>query len=167
MPNPLFDLLSGSARAALPFIEHLAAQKLSANAIIDTLQQEYGLGFQRAAALKVINAVKNKGDPAAWVKIAGENSPIPDEYHQISPTRMDVNYRYRIELQNSPDTFPDFTYVSSDVPLSANDIFSVAGTNIQEGGGSNPDNVDTSGITMILDDARYSPQSTQASNAGF
>lgn len=121
----LFDLLTGGARAALPFLTELAATDLSANAIIDKLK-EFGLGFQRQQALNVIGALRSAEDPMRFIKLIGEEAVLPEEAHTLSVVRFETPFHYVVETNAEDLGLPEAVTVVSDVPLSAGDIYASA-----------------------------------------
>lgn len=133
MPQPLLDFLVGRARQALPYMRALAARGTNAGVALEILQQ-FDLGFQKQRFLDVYAALQNRADVNRYARLVGPNGILPPEAHTVAVTELTsngqpVNYQYLLEVENGPIQAPEYITVSSQVPLSTNDIFSL-GTSI-------------------------------------
>jgi len=125
--QPDLTFLQGSALRALPFIRAMVAQGASANSIISQLK----LGdtpLRRQTALDIISLLKGKGDLQNIIRLTSPNTPLPQEAHEPSVVNISSNYQYLVLAENTNAGIDAYVTVSSAVPLSANNIFAVAGT---------------------------------------
>lgn len=166
MAQALIDYLTGKARAAFPTIAALAETAKSAQEIVSELRAA-GLGFRNQNMLDIVAVLRNKADYNRYVRTFGENAPIPTSLHTPSVTTTDKNFSYLVELQNAPETLPEFVTVTSDVALSANDIFATATSFLSNDRYNEFDESQLSQITLDIQEARYSPNSPAASDLGY
>lgn len=129
MPQPLLDFLTGRARQALPYLRALAARGTQAGVALEILRS-FDLGFQRQQFLDVYAALQNRADVNRYLRIVPPNTLLPPEAHTVAVTELTsqgrfVNYQYVLEVENEPLGAPEFITVSSQVPLSQNEILSL------------------------------------------
>lgn len=129
MAQPLLDFLVGRARQALPYMRALAARGTQPGIALEILK-EFELGFQRQQFLDVYAALRNKADLNRYLRVVPANVTLPPESHAIAVTELTsagrpVNFQYTLELENEPLEAPEFITVSSQVPLSQNQILAL------------------------------------------
>jgi len=154
--TPLVDLLGKSGRAAYPFLRGAAAGKESANSILDRLRAA-GFSISRSTGLSIINALRNPYDPAAYIRLNGLNAPLPSEAYMVSPTRQPKRFGYVVGTNSDNPLIPESVFVSSDVELSAIQIYSLAGEafSYEESAGQRPK--DLADVSFTIDDAWWNP----------
>lgn len=121
MAQPLLDFLTGRARAALPYLEALAARNVR-TADVFAILQGFDLSFQRQRVLDLYATLQGRIDPERSARLVGAGNVIPDELTNVAPVKLRSNYQYLISATGAEATEPTFATVSSDVPLSANTI---------------------------------------------
>jgi hypothetical protein len=156
MAQPLLDFLEGRARQVLPYLRKLVSQGLSSHDI-QLILGEFGLGLRRTVLLDIIAALKGARDVGRYIRLVGENTPIPLEGHAVAPVNLSNNYSYLVEVENGPVTVPEFVTVTSAIPLSANQIFSVATGILASGDSGELSDRELAAVTLAINEAQVSP----------
>lgn len=153
--QPLLDFLTGSARAALPFLRSQVLQGISANQIISNLK-DYGLSFQRQRVLDVIAALRGYADLPKYLRLVGGNTPLPYEAHVINIASQQANYNYVLKNENAPEGIPEYITVSSVVPLSVNNILALGRQKIFDQSRYQANAADLDKVTQTITEASAS-----------
>lgn len=132
MAIPLIDFLEGSARAAYGFLEQAASSPLSANKILSQLSAA-GLGINRQVGLDIIATLRGSASSARTARLLPPNMVIPSDIIAPSPHPLTKQYSFRVKYFNTELGAPGFVNVSSNLPLSVNDIFAQATTTLLSG----------------------------------
>ena len=127
----LISLLSGPARAAYGFIEGLAATSLSGNAILSQLAGA-GINIRRQTGLDIIGVLRQAVGIQRFVRLFGPNVPIPASILPVSPTKLRKAIRYTVKTNTEHPELPGFINVSSDIPLTQEEIFGLAGESLDQ-----------------------------------
>jgi hypothetical protein len=156
----LLDVLGASARGAYNFLRGLANDGFTANDALQTLQNA-GIALRRDTGLTLYRVIQNRGDVADFIKLIGEDNPLPDAAHTIAPLQFSggANYQYLVGTNSTNELIPEAIYINSAVALTANEIYDRASAafSYEEGSGMSADLLDQ--ITFSIDDARYAPGS--------
>lgn len=126
MNTPLLDFLEGRAKEALPFLRGAAARGLTPSQAIAELKP-LNLTFQRQRMLDVYAALQNRIDPERIARLVGEDIPLPQELHNVSPVELGSNYQYVVGAFDDTGEPLGFVTVSSAVPLAPTAIRALAG----------------------------------------
>lgn len=121
MAQPLLDFLTGRARAALPYLEALAARNVR-TADVFAILQGFDLSFQRQRVLDVYASLQGRIDPERTARLVGQGNVIPDEFTNVAPVKIKNQYSYLVSTPNIHTGEKEYGTVGSDVPLSANTI---------------------------------------------
>ena len=133
----LVRLLSKSARAALPFLEGAVEAGKGANEILKTAK-ELGFTIRRQVGLDIIGALKGNIDARRLIRITPPHLPLdPAHYGQALGTLL-RNYSYKVLVRavepDTGETVNRYFTVSSNDPLSVNDVFETV-DELSQGGG--------------------------------
>lgn len=156
----VIEILTGGAKAALPYIIHGVTAGLSANKIGEALQ-EAGLGIRRASLLAAVRGVREAivgGEIQEGLK--AEELPPPGVFRG-SLTFMQRNYAYIVEVHgtNATTGAQDIRHItiSSDQILSAASLEEYVGDVLEAGFGSYQLEMDSFDVTQVLVDPRILP----------
>lgn len=156
----VIEVLTGGAKAALPYIIHGVTAGLSANRIGEALQ-EAGLGIRRASLLAAVRGVREAivgGEIMEGLK--AEELPPPGVF-QGSLTFMQRNYAYIVEVHgvNATTGAAEVRHitVSTDSILSGAALEEYVGDVLEAGFNSYQMEMDSYDVTQVLVDPRILP----------
>lgn len=133
MAQPLLDFLTGRARTALPFLRAGVNQGLSPTEIIASLQAQGIPTARRQTMLDIIAVLQGNAATRRTVRLLPPNEPIPAALHVTAVTNIKSLYQYTVRVTHPDLLTPQFLTVSSDVPLSRNNILADAQTMFTNG----------------------------------
>jgi hypothetical protein len=119
--QPVLEFLTGRARQALPYLRAAAAQGLSANAAIAALKA-IPIALQRQKALDIYGVLLSRVSPERIIRLVGETTPIPIEFHSPAVRDQFSNYQYVVSTPNQLTDELAYLTVSSAVPLAGAEI---------------------------------------------
>jgi hypothetical protein len=154
--NPLIELLEGSARASYGFLEAAAASPSSANQILRDLA-DAGFSIRRQTGLDIIATLRGSLNAARVARLAPPNTVIPDTLLPPSPHPIAKQYSFRVKVNNPETDIPGFLNIASDVPLSINQIFSVATSYLTAGDSPTLQGIQNAAPDLTLDRGLRNP----------
>ena len=162
----LIDQLTGRARQALPYIEQLVNQGVSANEILSQIQ-DLGFGVRRQIGLDIIGALRGKFTTQRATRLFGPNTPLPSDLYSPSPYNISANYNFRLKLVGAPQGEQQYINIVSATELSLNQIFAQADAYLNRYQDSGEASFGAADVSYSLDAAEFGPDSTQAFTGGF
>ena len=135
--QPIEEILTGSIKLALPFMQAGVAQGFSANAILNLLTAS-GLGVNRAKGLAVIKALRTPFGAPTITKAVGNPYGLDPALFRAAPYPTAKNYTYVFKVTGtSPVTGLEgvqYINVTSDTLLTYDDAAALAETAVEING---------------------------------
>lgn len=159
--DPLISLLKGSAGDAFQYLRSQAASGVSLTQALKNFRATGG-SIRTDTAATLYRTLLNKADVSDYLKLIGEDAPLPLAAHTLGPVLFSngAQFQYLVGTNSTNPLIPEAIYVNSIEPLSANDIYAKATQAFSYAQGSGMSADDLGDVTFTIDDARYAPGSS-------
>lgn len=150
---PLIDTLTKGGRAAFPFIQALANGDLSSSQIAKQVK-EAGFSVRNQSIYDIVAALRDNQSSAQYLRsLSNHEIPNPAKFG-TAVTELLRNYSYKVTVRGrNPDTGESQNRqitVSTNSPLSKDQVLAMASTITSSGTGSDVDEITSIEITDAL-----------------